>query len=56
MPEPEHVSFNVDSDSDRWRETQVAWKKIARMYWGPRIELMDACAAIRVFLASLPTP
>jgi hypothetical protein len=53
MPEPGHAAFNVALDDPRWRDIQDAWERIGPMFWGPRIELADACATIRAFLATL---
>ena len=50
MPPPGAPSFTPDG-SARWAEVQRAWDDIAPLFWGERIGLEEACAAIRGFLA-----
>ncbi len=50
MPSPDDPSLNPD-DGEAWYEVRRAWDDIAPMFWGQRITLDDACAAIRRFLA-----
>ena len=49
MPASGDPSLSPDA-SDRWGEVQRAWDEIAPMFWGDRIGLEEACAAIREFL------
>ena len=46
-------SWVHDLDDPYWNELQGAWERIGPMFWGPRVALVDACAAIRAFLAML---
>lgn len=49
MPGAEHAAFRPDA-SERWREIEAAWTRIQRLYWGPRMTLVDATADLRAFL------
>lgn len=49
MPSPEDPSLTPNG-SERWGEIRRAWDDIAALFWGERITLDDACAAIREFL------
>ncbi len=52
MPAPGDPSLTPDA-TDRWGEVRRAWEDIAPMFWGERIGLAVACAAIREFLTEL---
>ena len=39
------------ADTPRWTEIRKAHDEIAPMFWGPRVSLDDACAAIREWVA-----
>jgi len=51
LPEAATPAFAPDS-SARWEAVQRAYTAIAPMFWGPRIALDDACAAIREWIAA----
>jgi hypothetical protein len=50
IPSPGDVAFNPDS-GERFAEIRRAHEAIAPMFWGPRIGLGEACAAIRGWVA-----
>lgn len=52
MPRADHPAFEPNG-SERWRQIEVAWSAIQRLYWGPRISLEDATAALRAFLREI---
>ncbi len=56
MPPARHPAFAPAGETGRWAEVQSAWTSIGPMFWGPRVTLEDACAAIRAFLEGLPPP
>lgn len=55
VPGADHAAFRFDAD-ERWDPVVHAWRSIDPMFWGPRVELHDACDSIRRFLAGLPRP
>ena len=56
VPGADHGAFRFDADDERWDPVVHAWRSIDPMFWGPRVELHDACDSIRGFLAGLPRP
>jgi hypothetical protein len=56
MPPANHPAFAPSPESERWEEIQAAWEAITPMFWGDRVPLDEATAAIRTFLDGLPTP
>jgi hypothetical protein len=46
IPRSDSLAFQPDEGA-RWQEIRQAHSRIAPMFWGPRIALDDACAAIR---------
>ncbi len=51
LPDATDAAFAPDS-SARWKAVKAAHAAIAPMFWGPRIPLEDACAAIRGWIGS----
>lgn len=49
MPAADHAAFRPDA-SERWQEIEAGWTSIQRLYWGPRITLLEATACLRAFL------
>jgi hypothetical protein len=56
VPGADHTAFRFDADDERWSPVVDAWRSIDPMFWGPRVELDEACDSIRGFLAGLPRP
>ncbi len=52
LPSARSPAF-TSATTEQWSALQQAWRDIAPMYWGERVTLEDACAAIRSFLAGL---
>ena len=55
LPGSDDASFRPD-DGARWNEVRRANAAIAPMFWGPRIGLDEACAAIREWIRSNVDP
>lgn len=49
MPTAGDPAFQPDR-SQRWQAIRQAWRAIAPMFWGPRIELDEACAVMRQWI------
>ncbi|MGC4068382.1 MAG: nucleotidyl transferase AbiEii/AbiGii toxin family protein [Polyangiaceae bacterium] len=49
LPSSKHPAF-APKDDARWRSVQKAHDAIGPMFWGPRLQLADACADIRGWL------
>lgn len=46
IPSATDVAFRVAHDP-RWESIREAYSAIAPMFWGPRVQLDEACASIR---------
>jgi hypothetical protein len=49
LPSSDDVAFRPD-DGDRWQRIRQAHEAIAHLFWGDRLSLDEACAAIRGWL------
>ena len=52
LPTPDEPALHL-ADPDKRAAVERAYEKIAPMFWGPRIELDEACAVIRDWLEQL---
>jgi len=52
LPKPDEPALHL-VDADKRAEIERAYEKIAPMFWGPRIPLHEACAAVREWLQHL---
>lgn len=50
VPSVDTPAFHPRQDA-RWATVEQAHQAIAPMFWGPRISLVDACTAIRSWIA-----
>lgn len=52
VPTPDEPALHL-ADASKRAQIERAYRKIAPMFWGPRIPLDEACAAIRAWLEGL---
>lgn len=50
-PSAEDAAF-LPGDDERWAQIRDAYRVIEPMYWGTRVALEDACAAIREWVST----